>query len=142
MTEPAFEKITVPLDWTGERDIQEFVNRFGESDDYFGAVLAAVDAGYERLEQALDRKLARAGHSASFTAHITDRVNVLRRAVLAGAPAGFHESPLLQHLDFCRFSLVEYFRLMPAYIRGGDSNWLSPLIRLADHLMAAADGFD
>lgn len=140
MTSPVFEKINVPLDWTGERDIQEFVSRYGESDDYFGEVLAKVDDGYNRLEQSLDRMLEVSGCTESFAAHITDRVSTLRRHFSSKQCAEAHHSRFVHHLDYCRFTLIEYFRLMPRYLNGGDSNWLVPLIRLSDHLALAAEG--
>jgi len=138
MNPPRFEKIVVPHCWTGEQDIQACVDSFSEVDDYFGEAFARVDAGYDRLEKSLDEVLVMTGNAGCFAAHIIQRIDTLRHHFLTRSPTEACRERLLGHLDYCRFAVVEYFRIMPGYLHRGDLNWLFPLVRLSNHLTAAA----
>jgi len=140
MNPPRFEKIVVPHCWTGEQDIQACVDSFSEVDDYFGEALARVDAGYDRLEKSLDEVLVMTGNAGCFAAHIIQRIDTLRHHFLTRSPTEACRERLLGHLDYCRFAVVEYFRIMPGYLHRGDLNWLFPLVHLSDHLSTAARG--
>jgi len=39
MSLPTFKRIAVPCGWDAERDIKEFVHRYGEAENYFGEAL-------------------------------------------------------------------------------------------------------
>ena len=133
-----FDKIVVPHSWTGEHDIQACDASFSEVDDYFGEALARVDAGYDRLEKSLDEALVMTGNAGCFAAHITQRIDALRQHFSTRSLTESYRERLLGHLDYCRFAVVEYFRIMPGYLHRGDLNWLFPLVRLSDHLSTAA----
>ena len=130
----------VSCGWNGERDIKEFVHRYGEAENYFGEDLGRVDSGYDRLEESLDRMLVVVGNSESFAAHMIHRIDWLRHYVLAKSSSEGYRALVAGHLDYCRFASLEYFRLIPHYRNGSDRNWLFPLICLADHLVTAASG--
>jgi hypothetical protein len=136
----SFEKIVVPRCWTGEQDIQACIDSFGEVDDYFGEALARVDAGYDELERSLDGILILTGNADRFTAHIIQRIDALRQHFLRQSPTEADRERFLGHLGYCRFAAVEYFRIIPGYLHEGDLNWLLPLVRLSDYLIAAASG--
>jgi hypothetical protein len=130
-----FKRLEVPHGWTAEQDIQVFVARFGEADDYFGEALASVDNGYDQLEQCVDQALVLVGRNGISKAHIIHRVDMVRRVLSRNSSA---KARFLSHLDYTRFALVEYFRLIPCYLHHGDRNWLAPLVQLSDCLNNAA----
>jgi hypothetical protein len=140
MNPPCFDKIVVPHCWTGEQDIQACVGSLSEVDDYFGEALARVDAGYDRLEKSLDEALVLIGNTGCFAAHVIQRIDTLRQHFSTRSPTEAYRQRLLHYLDYCRFAVVEYFRMMPGYLHQGDLNWLFPLVHLSDHLSTAASG--
>jgi len=140
MTPKILRRLEVPQGWTAEQDIQVFVARFGEVDDYFGEALLRVDKGYEQLETALDDTLLRIGQATSFAAHIMHRVETARQHFSTSVSSEARCARFLPHLDYSRFALVEYFRLIPFYSHKGERNWLAPLVNLSDCLHNAAIG--
>jgi hypothetical protein len=136
MTSKIFKRLEVPCGWTAEQDIQVFVARFGEVDDYFGEAFARVDQGYEQLERSLDRALLLIAGGGISKAHIIHRLDTLRRHLTTNSTA--ESGMFLSQLDFVRFALAVYFRLAPCYLHHGDRHWLAPLVHLSDCLRSAA----
>lgn len=136
---PSFERIVLPRCWTGEQDIQACIDSFGEVDNFFGEAFARVDAAYDKLERSLDGMLMMTGNADCSKAHIVQRIDALRQHFSKRLFMEAYRERFLGNLGYCRFALVEYFRITPGYLNGGDLNWLFPLVRLADHLTEAAN---
>ena len=68
-----FNPIAAPPDWSAEKDLQEFIDRFGEADDYFAAVRERMWAARYNLNEALDLGLRYFYETAAAIAGMDDR---------------------------------------------------------------------
>lgn len=148
-----WEPITTPAGWTAEQDVQEFIYRFGESDDYFEEARERVEVGAENLSEGLDRGLVYFGDDSAPGAEvdIPDKIDRLERLITVGlkpeayregAPTKRYRDRFEEDLRYCWLRWKDYERITQRYNRGGEHNWLLPLVDLADSLGTAAMNLD
>jgi hypothetical protein len=137
-----WEPNVVPADWTAEKDLEEFIARFGEPQDYFGEAMARVEDGVESLNEALDRGLSYFGVEPACLsdASIPGKVSTLEGLIGVGLkPEAYREGSLTQDyrdrfeedFRYCRRRWADYQAIMPRYDSGREDNWLILLAKCA-----------
>ena len=131
-----FENIKVPANWTAEMDLAEFVDRYGESNNFFDEQMGRVFQEYDLLERVLDRALNYFGMVCQGL--ITAKLQALGLYLGLNAPSDAYRKRFAEDLTYCRHIVSEFARLVPDCDHN-ESIWLRHLIDLEDQLGAAAD---
>jgi hypothetical protein len=142
-----YEPIAAPPGWTAEQDIQEYVARFGDADNYFEAVQERIEAAQNNLNEAVDLGLRYFGEAPIYiaAAELPGKILALRGHLLKdpqlrakNGPPEEYVSRFEEHLRLCQFAHREYVRLAPMLDRSDEQNWLFPLYDLCDWMNGAA----
>jgi hypothetical protein len=132
--------ITVPPDWTAEKDLEALEDRWDDCDNYFETAIEHVADGYSQLESIITRAL---NYYDQRPIYSLPGIIDLKLAWLTGQIADQEHRPQTVErfngdIAYCRFALAEYARVMPAYDDDSGSLWTWPLVDLSDLIVDAS----
>ena len=135
---PGYEPVKVPADWTAEKDIMAFIDRHGESNDYFGDQLERVFKEFDRLERTIARALTYfgLGQATDLAAGLPQRIASLRQHILGKAPSERYRERFSTNLFWCSMAIDDYARIVPDCGRE-ERTWLLQLLELSERLTRA-----
>jgi len=136
--------IITPPDWTAENDLEDYVAKFGESQNYYHDVLQGIAENYAWLTDTVDSALAylerknpRLTPVLPETLTLAEKLDRLSCITNTRNNDYSYKARFGEQINDCRWVDRERSRILMNYYVGDERQWLKPLSDLSDAISCA-----